>query len=454
MQAMPAMPMEPGRHISPAGESGGNTEPAKAETLFKQQLADAGQNNDTASQFADSGEQTPDGMTEQQAGEDALGMEVVPQVSIFSTQPWQIPVHGNENIIPLSVEAEGKQPTGNVRQDIVPPQTLQPTVMVGEDVTVNVADQKGNANYKPHIFDARPGGKPEITNEQNQAQLHTETAPDKQKNGSPIILDDSRGFTVTDQLGNKQKNITPLQVTQTPLRDTNGNYIQQNLPEISVSNKDNLSNNLQQQSGEEKAKADPGAVLQQQNSLARTTATDTPLTFSLSREAMPGSTSSTLSGDYTSSLRLPSGAEVPHSRIVDQVINRFSMNRSLESGTVIMKMYPAELGELRMKVTVDQENIRATIITQNPQVQEILDRYMSRLRDALEEQGLNLEHVEVSVGDNSGDKEQLFNGQFNQHLSDKRETNNFLTSITVPDDQIEGKNNLLPENSHRLSVLV
>ncbi|WP_456388196.1 flagellar hook-length control protein FliK [Desulfolithobacter sp.] len=91
------------------------------------------------------------------------------------------------------------------------------------------------------------------------------------------------------------------------------------------------------------------------------------------------------------------GIHVPDNHIISQVVERFTLNQRLETGSIVLRLHPQELGELRMEIKVDQDNIRAHITTQNLHVQDVLEKNMPRLRDALELQGMNLEEVEVSI---------------------------------------------------------
>ena len=90
--------------------------------------------------------------------------------------------------------------------------------------------------------------------------------------------------------------------------------------------------------------------------------------------------------------------------MVDQMIAHFASNRRLDTGEVTLRLHPQELGEVRMAIKVEQDNVRAHIIAQNPQAQEMIDRHLPRLREALEQQGLNLHQIEVTVAahDNAG----------------------------------------------------
>jgi flagellar hook-length control protein FliK len=108
--------------------------------------------------------------------------------------------------------------------------------------------------------------------------------------------------------------------------------------------------------------------------------------------------------------RLGSGNLVPEGAVVDQMITHFSTNKRLETGSVNLKLYPQELGELRMEIKVDQDNVKAHIVAQSPHAQEMIDRQIPRLREALEQQGLHLQQIEVTVAANDNAAGERFQG--------------------------------------------
>lgn len=120
-----------------------------------------------------------------------------------------------------------------------------------------------------------------------------------------------------------------------------------------------------------------------------------PLLFAHNRNN--GLLAGTTATSDAASIRLPSGTTVPDGAVVDQMIAHFSVNKRLETGTVNLRLNPQELGELRMEIKVEQDNIKAHIIALNPQAQEMIDRHLPRLREALEQQGLHLQQVEVTI---------------------------------------------------------
>ena len=96
-------------------------------------------------------------------------------------------------------------------------------------------------------------------------------------------------------------------------------------------------------------------------------------------------------------LQLPSGITVPDTAVVDQIFAHFSASTHLKNGMVTLRLYPEELGALRMEIKVTQDTIKAHIVAQTAQAQEMINRHLPRLHEALEQQGLHLLQVEVSV---------------------------------------------------------
>ncbi len=61
-----------------------------------------------------------------------------------------------------------------------------------------------------------------------------------------------------------------------------------------------------------------------------------------------------------------------------------------------LQLDPPELGQLQVKVTVNQDQASVSFVAANAQVKEALDQTLVRLKELLEEQGLDLVNVDVS----------------------------------------------------------
>lgn len=109
----------------------------------------------------------------------------------------------------------------------------------------------------------------------------------------------------------------------------------------------------------------------------------------------------------TPMVQLPSGQQVAESQIFDQVVARFSGSFNGESGKMVLRMQPAELGSLKIELMVEGDRIRANLQAQSMQVQEVLERNLPQLRSALAEQGLKIDQFQVDVNQDQSQQEQF-----------------------------------------------
>ncbi|MDW7645435.1 MAG: flagellar hook-length control protein FliK [Desulfuromonadales bacterium] len=110
-------------------------------------------------------------------------------------------------------------------------------------------------------------------------------------------------------------------------------------------------------------------------------------------------------------IRLNSGAVINENRIVEQTIDKFAVNQAKETGSVTLRLHPEELGQVKVELVMDKDSVRAHLHAQSQQVQEVLERHLPRLRDALEQQGLKIDQLQVSVdSQHNGNRE-----TFQQH---------------------------------------
>ncbi len=94
---------------------------------------------------------------------------------------------------------------------------------------------------------------------------------------------------------------------------------------------------------------------------------------------------------------LASGTQVSESQIFDQVVTHISGSANGETGRMVVRLNPAELGSLKLDLQVEGDKIRANIHAQSQQVQEVIERSLPQLRNALAEQGLKIDQFQVNV---------------------------------------------------------
>ncbi len=133
----------------------------------------------------------------------------------------------------------------------------------------------------------------------------------------------------------------------------------------------------------------------------------------------PGLTSAKLMPE-TPMVQLPSGQQVAESQIFDQVVARMSGSFNGQSGRMVLRLQPAELGSLKLELMVEGDRVRVNLQAQSLQVQEVLERNFSQLRNALAEQGLKIDQFQVNV-DRNHDQQNQFDQLARQQHSGRQQ---------------------------------
>lgn len=105
-------------------------------------------------------------------------------------------------------------------------------------------------------------------------------------------------------------------------------------------------------------------------------------------------------------VQLSNGYQMPESQIFDQVVTQISGSVNGESGRMVLRLQPAELGSLKLDLKIEGDRVQAHLHAQTHQVQDVLERNLPQLRSALAEQGLKIDQFLVNVDQHQS------NGQF------------------------------------------
>ncbi len=108
-------------------------------------------------------------------------------------------------------------------------------------------------------------------------------------------------------------------------------------------------------------------------------------------------------------VQLSNGYQISESQIFDQVVTQISGSVNGESGRMVLRLQPAELGSLRLELKIEGDRVQAHLHAQTHQVQEVLERNLPQLRSALAEQGLKIDQFLVNVDQRQAEGQ--FNGQ-------------------------------------------
>ncbi len=128
--------------------------------------------------------------------------------------------------------------------------------------------------------------------------------------------------------------------------------------------------------------------------------------------------------------------QVNEQEVMQQVIQRFSVNPRLQTSKISMQLNPAELGEIKLDVLVKGDSIKASIVAQNQKVQDIIEKNMTKLRTILEEQGFTIDEIVVSSTNEDGSSFNLFQESFFQQDQHQQQTNNSSSvDFEIPIDE-------------------
>jgi flagellar hook-length control protein FliK len=125
----------------------------------------------------------------------------------------------------------------------------------------------------------------------------------------------------------------------------------------------------------------------------------------------------------------PAGQHVADSDVIGQIIQRFSLQTNLQTSRLNLKLHPAELGELKISLVVKEDSLKANIYAQTRQAQEIIEKHLPRLKTVLEEQGLLVEDLIVTLEsefleDSTGQQGQSFAEQMTDFSRDQLKQGN------------------------------
>ena len=101
------------------------------------------------------------------------------------------------------------------------------------------------------------------------------------------------------------------------------------------------------------------------------------------------------SGSGTTAAATPFTLPVPE-QVYQQVASRLTLVDGERHSRMTMRLYPEELGQVKLELTVEGDRVRVQMHAQNQQVQEVLEKYLPRLRESFERQGLKLEEAQVT----------------------------------------------------------
>ncbi len=118
-------------------------------------------------------------------------------------------------------------------------------------------------------------------------------------------------------------------------------------------------------------------------------------------------------------VQLSNGYQIPESQIFDQVVTQISGSVNGESGRMVLRLQPAELGSLKLELKIEGDRVQAHLHAQTHQVQDVLERNLPQLRSALAEQGLKIDQFLVNVDQRQAEGQFEGQAQYQQQGSER-----------------------------------
>lgn len=174
-------------------------------------------------------------------------------------------------------------------------------------------------------------------------------------------------------------------------------------------NEESMAQDRQQ--GNESSAQGQVASAGQTSSTATSLAVDQTNTFAQSLATTTQTSSAQPATDAAKTLTLPSGTVVSEEDVIQQVMERFQISKKPLDTQINIKLHPAELGELKIDLTVKEGSIRANVVAQSQHAQEIIEKNMMKLRTVLEDHGFTVENITVSSKYDSTTDAGLFDRQ-------------------------------------------
>lgn len=90
---------------------------------------------------------------------------------------------------------------------------------------------------------------------------------------------------------------------------------------------------------------------------------------------------------------------VSHEQIMSQVKEKLTQQRlTSDNGQITLRLHPAELGELKVTVRMDDQRVRVDVVAENRMVKDALMQNLDSLKEALARQNVAMERFDVSTG--------------------------------------------------------
>ena len=133
------------------------------------------------------------------------------------------------------------------------------------------------------------------------------------------------------------------------------------------------------------------------------------------------------------------------SQAMQQIVQRAVLSFSNGQNEVRIDLKPEFLGQIRLQIVTDSQQVAVRIIAENPFVKDMLESNLNQLKADLQAQGLKVDELEVSVAHDS------HNGTQNQTTADATKSNALREDVASEDGDASEQNESPVDDSESIS---
>jgi flagellar hook-length control protein FliK len=136
--------------------------------------------------------------------------------------------------------------------------------------------------------------------------------------------------------------------------------------------------------------------------------------------------------------------------VIEQIVSNVRVELNDDKSTMMIQLRPEHLGKLSFSLTSENGVITANFMAENPAVKELIEANLAQLRVSLQEQGIDVDKLEVNVADNNMFNQDNNKNNFaNQSNKKKRAARMMDIAINSTEevDNIEDDNNSILESN-------
>ena len=137
---------------------------------------------------------------------------------------------------------------------------------------------------------------------------------------------------------------------------------------------------------------------------------------------------------------------IDQNEIIKQITNSIKTSIKTDFSEIKLMLRPDFLGELSLKISTEKGVITAQFLAENQKVKEIIESNFNELKNILNEQGIQVSQLEVSVNDNQNKNSHSFNSfNFEQSKSSTRIKN--IVDNAFKENEDEKQKNIIVTDS-------